>query len=204
MEIRDLIGMAFAVFLTSAVAIATVENPPGYLRAAVFVSVALLAVLATIEAAGRPWFTGDVTAIAKNGSETVLQVALRNHGTRQTGERIFNVLVPDNLNVQECDRHGVPRADARQILHTPESTDGIHESDYWQTGMVMPPGTKIVYLLIDGLPAAGTFLRLTWAGERRDVFLPEGSLNVPRTVNWAPIRAWAKTKWQDWRRRRGK
>lgn len=133
MTLRDGIGVAVGASLSFALGLAaTAKDPTGFLTWGLIVSVCLLGGLLAAELLRGPWISAHVTPLEAVNGYVVLRIGFTNHGYRDFGQSIVNVLVPDDAGLAES-RGGTRSAD--RLLHTPESVDGVHESDYWNAVM---------------------------------------------------------------------
>src|SRR6266545_671037 len=149
MTARDGIGVAVGASLSFSLGLlATEKHPEHVLRWGLGISLAVLAGLWLWEMARGPWISVHVTPGKTVPDGVVLNIGLKNNGSRAADQKIFNLLVPDRFPMFESFENGDQRSNVPPLLHAPESVDGISESHYWNRALALAPGTLMVYVRI--------------------------------------------------------
>jgi hypothetical protein len=100
--LRDLVAIAFGALLSFAVALAaTTNDPTTFLKWGVGFSAALTLVLLVVIAVGNPWMSVHITPLSTTAQTTVLRFGFLNHGRRDYGSVIVNILIPDDVLVAD-------------------------------------------------------------------------------------------------------
>ncbi len=112
MTARDGIGVAVGASLSFSLGLlATEKHPEHVLRWGLGISLAVLAGLWLWEMARGPWISVHVTPGKTVPDGVVLNIGLKNNGSRAADQKIFNLLVPDRFPMFESFENGDQRRD---------------------------------------------------------------------------------------------
>lgn len=201
MTIRDLQTASVGAFLSFAITLGTVEKSPVFVRWGLFISLAIFVTTLVFDQFQRPWISIDAIPLKRiQSGDTLIQLGITNRGRKAMDEKIINVLVPDDLAMATCYPDG--RSRPTVLLHTPETVDGVHGSDFWHDSLTLTPGTRLLHFTAD-LPEVGSFVRVNIEEKRRDIFV-SNTLGDRNETTFAPVRAgiWAACSWVSSRARR--
>lgn len=187
MTLRDGLGIAGGSSVSFFLGLlATEKDPRVVLWWGLGVSLGLMLVVLVLMWLRRAWLSVHVTPLATSGDQTVLQLGFQNHGSTDYGTVIVNVLIPDDVQVEECGSSGQQVTTNREFLHTPESIDSVHESTYWNHAMSFIRGSTLLHLRVTTkrkeLP-----VRLHLGNTRKDLEVSLSALNASQDVNFSNV-----------------
>ena len=167
------------------------RHPEHVIWLAFWICVGLLAIAIVIETFRQGWLSAEMQYQGRAADgRALIMLALNNHGGKDIGVKIVNLLLPESVGLVRATARGAMAAEQRELLPAHEPCNGELPTHYWSEKPHIALGTQLYWFLLDTDREEVPFI-LNVAEKRRPfaLSLTADAINVPHAANFSRAKA---------------